>query len=337
MDTILLYEQTDRLTQMESEARYAWVGATVVALLLILAGSLYWLSGAAERLPTKRYTVYFQTQSLEGLQIGSPVRMQGINVGRVEDYTILPDRPGTVRVSLEVDRRTPVLEDAQAVISRNLLTGLAAVELSNTGLSRVPLMRVPPGETNPVIQEGVADLSRVAELVEDLGRTGHESLKRLNTLLADDNQKAIAGTLRNLYALTGDLRQTVPEMNAALGSARRAAEQVQSAGAEMRQVVRDGGAHLARVAGAVERTLAQADATLQSARTSLGRMEQELGGIAVSLRISADLATQEVEATGQSLRQAGEALQAAGRELADPVRILYGPLPEALGPGEARR
>lgn len=322
---------------MESEARYVWVGATVVALFLILAGSLYWLSGAADRLPTKRYTVYFQTQSLEGLQVGSPVRMQGIKVGRVEDYTILPDRPGTVRVSLEVDRRTPVLEGIQAVISRNLLTGLAAVELTNTGSSRVPLMRVPEGETDPVIQEGVADLSRVAELVEDLGRTGHESLKRLNTLLADDNQKALALTLRNLGALTGELRQTVPEVNATLISARQAAEQVQSSAAEMGQVARDGGAQLARVARSAEHTLAQADATLQTARASLGRMEQELGGIAVSLRIGADLATQEVEATGQSLRQAGEALQAAGRELADPVRILYGPLPEALGPGEARR
>ncbi len=322
---------------MESEARYAWVGATVLALCLILAGSLYWLSGAAERLPTKRYTVYFQSQSLEGLQIGSPVRMQGIKVGRVEDYTILPDQPGTVRVSLEVDRRTPVLEGVQAVISRNLLTGLAAVELTNTGASRVPLMRVPEGETDPVIQEGVADLSRVAELMEDLGRTGHESLKRLNNLLADDNQKAIAGTLRNLNALTGELRHTVPEMNATLDAARQAAAQLQRTGAELGQVARDGGAHLDRVARAAERTLAEADTTLQTARTSLGRMEQELGGIAVSLRLSADLATQEVEATGQSLRQAGEALQAAGRELADPVRILYGPLPEALGPGETRR
>jgi phospholipid/cholesterol/gamma-HCH transport system substrate-binding protein len=322
---------------MESEARYAWVGATVVALFLILAGSLYWLSGAADRLPTTRYTVYFQNQSLEGLQIGSPVRMQGIKVGKVEDYTILPDRPGTVRVSLEVDRRTPVLEGVQAVISRNLLTGLAAVDLTNTGPSRVPLMRVPEGETAPVIQEGVADLSRVAELVEDLGRTGHESLKRLNTLLADDNQRALAATLRNLSALTADLRQTVPEVNATLGAARQAAERLQDTGAEMGQVVREGGAHLARLSSAAERTLAEADATLKSARTSLGRMEQELGGIALSLRISADLATQEVEATGQSLRQAGEALQAAGRELADPVRILYGPLPETLGPGEARR
>lgn len=321
---------------MESEARYAMVGATVLALLLLLAGSLYWLSGMGQRLPTKRYTVYFQNQSLEGLQIGSPVRMQGIKVGKVADYTILPDRPGTVRVSLEVDRRTPVLEGVKAVISRNLLTGLAAVELTNADSARYPLVRVPPGERDPVIAEGVADLSRVAELVEDLGRTGHESLKRLNALLAEDNQKALATTLHNLSALTGELRQAMPEMSSTLASARMTADQLHNTAAEIGQLAREGRSQLKHLSQATEHTLAEADATLKRARVSLERMEQELGGIAVSLRISAELAAQEVAATGQSLRQAGEALQAAGRELAEPARILYGPPPAALGPGEVR-
>lgn len=321
---------------MESEARYVWVGTTVVVLLLILAGGLYWLSGAADRLPTKRFIVYFQKQSLEGLQIGSPVRMQGIRVGRVEDYTILPEQPGTVRVVLEVDRRTPVLEGVQAVISRNLLTGLAAIDLSNTGQSRLPLMRAPVGETDPVIEEGVADLSRMAELIEDLGRTGHESLRRLNLLLSDENRHALAGTLRNLEALTGALRASVPELNATLAASRQAAETLQVGGASLNAVVRDSGERLARMTDAATQTLAEADTTLQAMRAGLGRMEREISGIAMSLRLTADLAAQEVEATGQSLRQAGEAMQAAGRGLADPVRILYGPLREELGPGEVR-
>lgn len=321
---------------MEPEARYVWVGATVVALFLILAGGLYWLSGAADRLPTKRYVVYFQKQSLEGLQIGSPVRMQGIKVGRVADYTILPDQPGTVRVVLEIDRRTPVLEGIQAVIARNLLTGLAAVDLTNIGVSRVPLVRVPAGETYPVIQEGVADLSRMAELVEDLGRTGHESLTRLNRVLSDDNQRALAGTLRHLNTLAGALNTSVPELNATLIASRQAAQTLQISGESFTTVVRDSGERLARVTDAARQTLAEADTTLQAMRTNLKRMEEELSDLAVSLRLTADLASQEVEATGQSLRQASDALQAAGRGLADPARILYGPRHEELGPGEVR-
>ncbi len=321
---------------MESEARYVWVGATVVLLFLVLIGGLYWLSGASDRLPTKRYTVYFQNQSLEGLQIGSAVRMQGIKVGRVEDYTILPDRPGTVRVTLEVDRRVPVLEGVQAVISRNLLTGLAAVDLANTAGARMPLMRVPAGEDHPVIAEGVADLHRVAGLVEDLGRAGQEGLRRLNALLSDENQQALAATLDNLHALTGSLRRTVPQLGATLGAARQAAGQLEATGVTLAQVTQQAGARLDQVARAAEQTLGEADATLQRARASLSRLEDELAGMAMSLKLSADLTAQEVEATGQSLRLAGEALQAAGRGLADPVRILYGPQPPELGPGETR-
>lgn len=319
---------------MESEARYAWVGATVVVLFLALAGGLYWLSGAAERLPTKRYTVYFQNQSLEGLQIGSEVRMQGIKVGRVADYTILPDQPRTVRVVLEVDKRVPVLEGVTAVISRNLLTGLAGVALKNPTHKGVPLMRAPPGERYPVIEEGVADITRMASLVEDMGRAGHETLQRLNRLLSDDNQRELAGSLRNIHGLSAELRRSLPQMNATLASVRASAERLDAAGAEVTGIVREAGERVSQAALATERTLAVAEQTLADARGSLAGMDRELGALSLQLRISADLATQEVQATAQSLRQAGEALQSAGRGLAEPGRILYGPLPAELGPGE---
>ncbi|MCX7672024.1 MAG: MlaD family protein [Thiobacillaceae bacterium] len=321
---------------MESEARYVWVGAAILALVLILAGGVYWLSGAAERLPTKRYVVYFQNQSLEGLQIGSPVRMQGIRVGRVEDYTILTDRPRTVRVVLEIDRRAPVLQGIQAEISRNLLTGLAAIDLTNPADGKAPLTDAPPGEIGPVIAEGEADLSRMAALVEDLGRTGYESLARLNRLLSDDNQKAFAATLRNLQTLSGTLEASIPELNATLVAARGAAEQVRASGAAFDTAVRDGGRRLGRVAEQAEQTLSEADQTLRDTRAALARLEQELTGVSTSLRLSAELASQEVEATGLALRQASEALQAAGRGFAEPLRLLHGPQREELGPGEVR-
>jgi hypothetical protein len=62
---------------MESDARYAWVGAGLLGLALVLAGGLYWLMGGADDTLMRRYLVYFQHQSLEGLQINSAVRMQG--------------------------------------------------------------------------------------------------------------------------------------------------------------------------------------------------------------------------------------------------------------------
>ncbi|MCU0840098.1 MAG: MlaD family protein [Thiobacillaceae bacterium] len=321
---------------MESEARYAWVGATVVVLFLALAGGIYWLSGAADRTPTKRYTVYFQRQSLEGLQIGSDVRMQGIKVGSVMDYTILPRHARTVRVILDVDKRAPVLEGAQAMVARNLLTGLAGIAIKNANHTGVPLMRVPEGERYPVIAEGVADIARVAEMVEDLGLTGRESLRRLNTLLSDDNQRALGATFQNLARLTGELRQTLPEANATLASARKTAEGLDATGAEIRDMVRASGGELTRTVATAQTSLVAAEQAMASARHALQSVERDVHGLSVRLRLSAELVNQEMEATGQTLRQAGEAMQAAGRGLAEPGRILYGPHPGDLGPGEDR-
>ncbi|MEW5769115.1 MAG: MlaD family protein [Pseudomonadota bacterium] len=320
---------------MEPEARYAWVGVGVLALVALLVGGLYWLTGGTEDRVVKRYVVYFEKQSLEGLQISSDVRMQGIKVGKVEDYAIIPGQAGRVRVLLQVDARTPVFEGAVAEVARHLVTGLAAIDLVNVAQGGPPLMRVPDGEEYPVIQEGVPQLARVASTLEDMSVLGRDALVRFNTLLSERNQKAIAGTLANLEGLSGEaretlrltLRETLPELNATLASTRQAAARVETLGADAGQAIRDTSVRLGRVAGEAEATLAQT-------RASLGNLNQEVHGLAVQLRMSADLATQEIQTTAQSLRLASDALQDSGRAMSDPARILYGSHPDELGPGE---
>lgn len=306
---------------MEPEARYAWVGAAVLALAVMMMLGLYWLTGGTDHRPVKRYTVYFQNQSLEGLQINSDVRMQGIDVGQVVDYTIMPGEAGRVRVTLQVDARTPVLEGVQAVVSKHLVTGLAAIDLNNPPGGQIPLAQVPPGEEYPVIPEGVAQLARVANTLEEMSLSSRDALIRLNNLLSDDNQRAVASLLANLDGLSGDLRQAAPELRATLKSARRAAERLDQVGGEAGQTLRDTRQQLNRVAEATEATLRQVD----------GRLDD----LSMQLKLSADLGLQEIQATAQSLRQAGDALQSSGQALANPAKVLYGPRPDELGPGEA--
>ena len=312
---------------MEPEARYAWVGVAVLALVAFVAWGMYWLTGGTDETMVKRYTVYFERQSLEGLQISSDVRMQGIKVGKVEDYAIIPGEARRVRVILQVDARTPVLEGVEAEVARHLVTGLAAIALVNAADGGPPLMRVPDGEKYPVIKEGVPQLARVASTLEEMGVLGRDALVRFNTLLSDQNQKALAGVLTHLDGLSGDLRRTMPELNATLASARQAAGRMDTLGADASQAIRETNARLGRVASETE-------ATLASARNTLHSIDQEMDGLAVQLRLSADLGIQEIQATAQSLRLAGDALQESGRALSDPARILYGTNEAALGPGE---
>lgn len=317
---------------MEPEARYAWVGVAVLALVALLAGGMFWLTGGTDDRVMKRYTVYFEKQSLEGLQIGSDVRMQGITVGKVEDYAIIPGQGRRVRVQVQVDARTPVLEGVVAEVARHLVTGLAAIDLVNLAEGGPPLLNVPDDEDYPVIPEGVPQLARVASTLEDMSVAGRNALTRFNALLSDRNQAAMSHILANVDDLSGELRRTWPalagDLRDTLADTRQAAARMTALGNEAGQTLRDTGARLDHLATATE-------ATLAGARESLKALDGEVRGLSLSLRLSADLATQEVQATAQSLRLAGDALRESGQALSDPAGLLYGTHAAALGPGEA--
>jgi hypothetical protein len=116
---------------MEPEAKYTLVGGSVLALLALLIAAVAWLASASRGTDVQRYTIYFQRQSLEGLQVRSDVRMKGIRVGAVTGFSFAPQRPGTVEVVIGIDPATPVKESTRAIVDRNLITGLATIRLQN--------------------------------------------------------------------------------------------------------------------------------------------------------------------------------------------------------------
>jgi phospholipid/cholesterol/gamma-HCH transport system substrate-binding protein len=325
---------------MESDARYAWVGLAVVTLIVAMAAGFYWLNGSSKQ-DVRMFTVYFENQSLEGLQLNSDVRMQGIKVGKVADYTILPGQAKTVRVILEIDARTPIWEGVEAVVSRNLVTGLAAVDLDNVWKGGADIGPPPAGETYPVIDEGVPQMARISSTLEGLGKAGGEAVVRFNALLSDENQKSFSRILVNVAGLSGELRQVTPELQATLVATRQAAQRLDAVGAELTPVLHDSsrmlregglwvqqaGQRFDRLAGVAETTLGTAQSTLLTLDSSLREMQSRL-------RLSVDLGLQEVQTTAQSMRASSDTVQATSQEYADPVRLLYGPHKAELGPGE---
>ena len=55
---------------MEAEARYTAVGAGVLVLLALLVAALLWLGGQGDRAGSRLYTIHFEEQALDGLEIG---------------------------------------------------------------------------------------------------------------------------------------------------------------------------------------------------------------------------------------------------------------------------
>jgi phospholipid/cholesterol/gamma-HCH transport system substrate-binding protein len=97
------------------------------------------------------------------------------------------------------------------------VTGIASVEIDNGPSDRPLLITAPPGEPYPVIAEGSSDIDKVATAVSRLAENGAQVVERMNTLLSDENQRAISQTLANLNELSGHLASNKPHDAAVQG------------------------------------------------------------------------------------------------------------------------
>ena len=132
---------------MEAEARYTWVGAAVLALLAALVASVLWLKDFGAKDNFQRYTINFERQALDGLEVGGDVKLRGIKVGRVEDYALSSDKLNRVHVEVRIDPRRihhdfavpyPEPLDAAATLRAALAAGRLR-EAVQEAAPRVPL------------------------------------------------------------------------------------------------------------------------------------------------------------------------------------------------------
>jgi phospholipid/cholesterol/gamma-HCH transport system substrate-binding protein len=105
-------------------------------LLLILIGFF-----TARRLFEQKdyYYVAYQDISVSGLEVGSPVKFLGINVGSISEIYIDPRDVNTIIVRLALRRDTPVKTDAVADIVAMGITGLKTIEIRG-GTQEAPFL-----------------------------------------------------------------------------------------------------------------------------------------------------------------------------------------------------
>lgn len=303
---------------MEPQARYTLVGAVTLALGLLTALTLLWLERRSGE-PVKMYTIYFRTHSLGGLQPDGDVTMRGIRVGRIRSLRIAGD-PERVKVTIEVRASTPVKIDSKAVVERNLLTGLASIDIIGSTRASRALVLVPPGEEHPVIPEGPARIEELKKDLPELLAKGGELVTRASDLLSEKNRESVRRTIANLeristllaspergigrtlddiHGVANDLRKTATRLDAAVTKAAgKPLEELLALATELR--------HLAAT---VDSSLRQVVATQTS---TIARIAEDIG-------------------------RSASALSTTLETFADPGELLVPPSPPDLGPGEAKK
>jgi phospholipid/cholesterol/gamma-HCH transport system substrate-binding protein len=314
---------------MEPEAKYTVVGTAVLVLIAMVAAALLWLRTTGEDGDERTYKIYFERQSLEGLQPRSEVRMRGIRVGSVTGFRISSWRPGAVEVMVRVDGAAPVRQSARAVVERHLVTGIASILLVNLNEESPPLTQAPQGEVYPVIAEGESQLEQVSQSLQELALRATETMQRVSTTLSPENQRAFTALLENLNRLAHNAERGIAGLDRTVASVGAAADEVRVL---TRAMSEDAGRLTARYDKLGE------EATV-AAREAAAAMRQVSADVArISQRVDALLASGDVELriTAQELRATADALGVVARRLNDPRSVLWGPPEGGLGPGEAR-
>jgi len=256
---------------MEREARYAAVGAFVLLVLAMAVLFVYWYAEGHERRDYTRYEVYFDG-SVSGLARGAPVRYLGVDVGRVVRMSIDPRNSSRVEVIVDIDSSAPVSSATLAELSLQGVTGLLYIDLIVNPVGR-QLTEAVPGLEYPVIRSARSNFDVFLASLPGLVSTVGDVAARFSRILSDQNVAAIGDTLDNISHASAQLPVTLREVRALTVDLRGATAEIGSAAASVHSITEKGGPellaalqHVRVVADNLASTSAKLDALVQDNR-----------------------------------------------------------------------
>jgi phospholipid/cholesterol/gamma-HCH transport system substrate-binding protein len=261
-----------------------------------------------------------------GLQAQAAVRYRGVDVGKLSSIGFDPKVPGNVLMRLEVDEEAPITKDTFATLGFQGVTGLAFVQLEDTGK---PAPKLVPDDDNPPripLQPGL--LSKLATKGELILDQVEQVTQRMGALVGDENQRRVAAVLDNMGSAAADagrlakrLDETLARrVDPALAEFPAALRSVQESADEVKKTAQDFGATAKRLNekdGPIDR-LANGSEALSHAADSFNS--------ATLPRIN-----RVTEETSRAVRQLARTANAIGDA---PQSLLYGTGPITPGPGE---
>jgi phospholipid/cholesterol/gamma-HCH transport system substrate-binding protein len=182
------------------------------ALLLIIIGFF-----TARRLFEQKdhYYVAYQDVSVSGLEVGSPVKYLGINVGSIADIRIDPEDVNTIIVKLSLNHGTPVKVDAVADIVSLGITGLKTIEISG-GTQEADYL-----EQEGFLLSGTSILAEITGRAEIIAFKVEEVLNNLQIFTMPGNLGKFAETAEKLSLLADNTSMAMSTLDAVVTENRK--------------------------------------------------------------------------------------------------------------------
>jgi len=308
---------------METRVNLVAVGLFVIVFTVAaIASVLYLTSGKYYRKTYDTYQTYM-TESVSGLNVNAPVRYRGVDVGRVHAIELAPDNVELVQLTLDIERGTPVKVDTIAILEQQGLTGIAYVDLT-AGRRTSPPLQAKPGESYPVIRSGTSLIGGLETSLPLLLSGLTRVADNVNSVLDDDNRRALKRTLADLERLSRVLSARSTAIDAGLADAAKATQGFARLADQLPQLVR----RVERSADAFDRMTGQVGTAGAGATRAIDDTRADV-------KQFADETLPELRELVVELRELTAAMhRVAERVEQNPNTLILGPAPAKRGPGE---
>ncbi len=303
---------------------YAVVGVFVLVLGAVLVAGVLWLaSGGAFQ---KQYDLYLaiEEESVAGLNLNSPVKYNGVDVGKVQDIRLDPANPEHVRLIFAIERGTPIKEDTVAMLKAQGLTGIAYVELSG-GTRNAPALRASAGSEYPVIRTRPSLSARLENVLTTVLTRLDSISTNINSMLSDDNRTAFNSALADFSAVARTIAARKETLDAGIVSAARTFDNSARATARLDPVIE----RITRGAEAVEKMGNEVARTSAAAGQTVSEVGADRKRFTADTQPELERLLGELSVLSNSLRRLSEQTER------NPGGLLFGRMPVLEGPGES--
>jgi phospholipid/cholesterol/gamma-HCH transport system substrate-binding protein len=281
--------------------RELWVGLFVILGVVLVMTLLFTMTDAA--MFRGRYIVSTVLSNAGGIRKGDPVQMRGVNIGRVQRFTISNEG---VLIRLEIEGEYVVPVDSR-------------VELASAGLLGGMVARVVPGTSATEAKNGTQLQGTIPPQILDEANTIADQTKkvlgRVQTLLSDKtvngveaSAQELQGLLKELSAVTTEQRQELKSLTASLRANSANLEKATS-GPELERAIK----RLDSLSEKAEASAKSLDRSSQSLEQVLSRIERGEGTLG---KLSKD------EALYASINKTVENLNGASTDLRELLQDL---------------
>ena len=311
---------------MENKSHAMAAGAFVLVLLSLLVALAVWLTRDTS---VQRIYELSSKEAVTGLQPQASVRFKGVNVGKVIAIGFDAQTPGNVLIRIAIDERAPVTASTFGSLGFQGVTGLAFVQLDDSGESTVAL----PANTTPAarIPMRAGLMSRLSERGEAILTQLEMSSQRVNELLAPANQKQLMGAVESLG-------QAAASITAVSNAAATTLPQLTRETTETLKIMKDTSDRVGDSADEARKSARAFRTVTERMNAPGGMLDQVTQGTDTLGATAQTLNAATLPRLNRAVDDAARALREVGRTVTtvndNPQSLILGNAPATPGPGE---